>query len=139
MYSPLSAKRKVCMAEKKQGEKVTETRYYWTSAKKHQLGNWVKEVRATSGMIVTPEQPWTIYDHILITHDPKLIKFVENHTSFKSGMVVPAKDLADAQLMTARLEGAKRATRQTVEHFEKDTPQQSTAELAKIATVVGGE
>lgn len=118
--------------------KESDIRIYWAGAKKYQIGNFRPEVRE-GGHIVTPEQPLTIYGHVITldnndtvgpTSGRKKIAFIEKSTAFRDGEVKLVESLVEANKLTTALQHSRNQQMQQNVDEVKETPEQ-----VKIDTV----
>ena len=83
-------------------EKKPEERIYWARASGLSIANFVKEKREGNA-IVQPEASLNFNDHIKITGDPEVIKFIEGSNAFRDGRVKRVADLKEANALTVQV------------------------------------
>lgn len=84
-----------------------EERIYWAKASGLSIANFAKEIREGDA-IVQPEASLEFSNHIKVTDDPKVIKFIEESQAFRDSRVKRVDTLEEAYAMTAQV----RRTRQ---------------------------
>jgi hypothetical protein len=58
------------------------TKFFWAKAEKHTIGNFRPEVRATNGVIMTPEQAIKFQGGVYATEDPEIAAFIRESLTF---------------------------------------------------------
>lgn len=82
---------------------------FWATAKGYSIANFVPE-RKEAGSLIQAEGSLDFVDHIRVTDDPKIIKFIENSNGFKAGAIRRVASLEEAAALTAGV-GAMRRIR----------------------------
>ena len=83
-------------------EKKPEERIYWARASGLSIANFVKEIREGDA-IVQPEASLDFSNHIKITDDPEMIKFIEGSQTFRDSRVKRVDTLEEAYALTAQV------------------------------------
>ena len=83
-------------------EDKPEERIYWAKAAGLSIANYVKEIREGES-IVQPEASLDFSNHIKVTDDPKMIKFIEESQAFRDSRVKRVTTLEEAYAMTAQV------------------------------------
>jgi len=83
-------------------EKKLEERIYWAKASGLSIANFVKEIREGDA-IVQPEASLDFSNHIKITDDPEMIKFIEKSQAFRDSRVKRVATLEEAYALTAQV------------------------------------
>jgi len=95
--------------ENKSAESVTEDvatlqeeRIYWARAAGLSIANFVREERE-GNYIAQPEASLNFSNHIKVTDDPEIIKFIESSQAFRDGRVKRVDTLEEAYKLTAQV------------------------------------
>jgi hypothetical protein len=78
-------------------------RIFWARARGYQLANFRPEQRDGAGRVTQYEQPLVFTDHILVTDDPKKIKYIRGSKAFESGAIVEVDTIQEAQRLSAAI------------------------------------
>lgn len=89
---------KIADAKAQEEENAKQT-VYWAPAKRYQIGNFIPEERS-GGHITQGEEPLQFRNHLYITKDPIVIKFIEKSRGFLNGQVVRCESVAEAEILT---------------------------------------
>lgn len=99
----------VCPSDRKEDftptfpdKEESKDRIYWARASGLSIANFVKEKREGNA-IVQPEASLKFNDHIKITGDPEMIKFIEGSNAFRDGRVKRVDTLEEAYVLTAQV------------------------------------
>lgn len=95
-----------------------EARFYWSTAEKCTLANFVPE-KKEGGVMVQPEKSLTFTNRMFVTSDPKQIAFIENHPSFHSKTIRRVSSAAEAKKLTMALAGVKQIKKIESSHVER--------------------
>lgn len=83
-------------------ENKPEDHIYWARAAGLSIANFVKEKREGNA-IIQPEGSLKFSDHIKITGDPEMIKFIEESNAFRDSRVKRVATLEEAYALTAQV------------------------------------
>jgi hypothetical protein len=72
---------------------------FWARARGYQLANFRPE-KTEAGRVVQHEQPLVFVDHILVTDDPKKIKYIRKSNAFDSGAIKECETMEEAQRLS---------------------------------------
>ena len=119
-------------------KKEPDIHIYWAGAKRYQIGNFRPEVK-DGGSIIQPEQPLTIWGHVLQldknnADDRKKITFIEKSTAFKDGEVVRMESIAEANKRTAALQHSRTQQMQQNKDEVSESPEQVKVSIVASAS-----
>lgn len=83
-------------------ENKSEERIYWARAAGLSIANFAKEIREGNA-IVQIEASLKFSNHIKVTDDPGVIKFIEESQTFRDGRVKRVATLEEAYTLTAQV------------------------------------
>ena len=83
-------------------ESKPEERIYWARAAGLSIANFAKEIREGEA-IVQPEASLNFSNHIKVTDDPEMIKFIEESRAFRDSRVRRVATLEEAYGLTAQV------------------------------------